>query len=99
MPTMQLVFASRNPGKIKEIQDLLKPFNVQVLSAGELDVPAVEETGETFEENAVLKAVAVSKASGLPAIADDSGLCVHAMKDAPGVYTARFAEKCAYYPA
>ena len=98
MPTMQLVFASRNPGKIKEIQDLLKPFNVQVLSAGELDVPAVEETGETFEENAVLKAVAVSKASGLPAIADDSGLCVHAMKDAPGVYTARFAEKCGGYP-
>ena len=97
MPTMQLVFASRNPGKIKEIQDLLRPFDVQVLSAGELDVPAVEETGETFEENALLKAVAVSKASGLPAIADDSGLCVHALKDAPGVHTARFAEKCGGY--
>ncbi len=98
MHAMQLVFASRNPGKIKEIQELLKPFDVQVLSADEVDVPDVEETGETFEENAVLKATAVSKASGLPAIADDSGLCVHALKNAPGVYTARFAKKCGGYP-
>ncbi len=98
MPTMQLVFASRNQGKIKEIQELLKPFNVQVLSASELDVPDVEETGETFTENALIKATAVSKASGLPAIADDSGLCIHALKNEPGVYTARFAKKCGGYP-
>lgn len=97
--TKQLIFASHNAGKIKEIRSLLKPMGVEVLSADEADLPETPETGETFAQNAALKATAAAAASGLPALADDSGLCVHALKNAPGVLTARYAQKCGGYEA
>ena len=97
--TKQLIFASRNAGKIKEIRSLLKPLGVEVLSAIEADLPEVEETGETFAENASLKASSAALSAGLPALADDSGLCIHALKNAPGVQTARYAQKCGGYEA
>ena len=98
MANKQIIFASHNQGKIKEARALLAKLNVEVLSADDLDLSDVEETGLTFEENATLKAIAASKASGLPAIADDSGLCIHALHDEPGVYSARYAKKMGGYP-
>ena len=98
MATRQIVFASHNQGKIKEVRSLLAKLNVEVLSADDLDLADVEETGDTFEENAALKALAASKASGLPAVADDSGLCIHALNDEPGIYSARYAKKMGGYP-
>ena len=88
---MKFVLASKNPNKLKEMQEILSGLGVEVISEPEAGVDVeVEETGSTFEENAVLKAKAVCKASGLPAIADDSGLCVDALGDGPGVYSARY---------
>jgi XTP/dITP diphosphohydrolase len=87
----KLVLASHNKGKLAEFRELLAPYGVEVLSAGDLGVPEPEETGETFEENARLKAVVSTFATGLPALADDSGLEVEAMDGAPGVYSARWA--------
>jgi XTP/dITP diphosphohydrolase len=87
----RLVIATHNPGKLREFQDLLEPFGIDVLSAGELKVPEPAETGETFEENAQLKAVFTSFASGLPALSDDSGLAVEALGGAPGIHSARWA--------
>lgn len=87
----RLVLASHNQGKLREIRDLVAPFGVEVVSAGDLGVPEPEETGVTFEENARLKAVISAVASGLPALADDSGLEVDALDGAPGVYSARWA--------
>jgi XTP/dITP diphosphohydrolase len=84
----KLVVATHNRGKAGEIATMLKPFGVEIVSAGELGLPSPEETGTTFEENARLKALAATRASGLPVLADDSGLSVHALDDAPGVYTA-----------
>ena len=84
----KLVVATHNRGKAAEIHAMLKPFGVTVVSAGELGLPAPEETGTTFEANATLKALAAARASGLPALADDSGLSVHALGGEPGVYTA-----------
>jgi XTP/dITP diphosphohydrolase len=84
----KLVVATHNRGKAAEIHAMLKPFGVSVVSAGELGLAAPEETGTTFEANATLKALAATRASGLPALADDSGLSVHALGDEPGVYTA-----------
>ena len=98
MPNRQIVFASHNQGKIKEIRALLSKLNVEILSADDLDLGDIEETGKTFEENATLKAVAASQNSGLPAIADDSGLCIHALHDEPGIYSARYAKKMGGYP-
>lgn len=89
----KLVIASHNAGKVKEIRALLAPFGIKPVSAGELELPEPEETGSTFAENALLKAHAAAQGSGLPALADDSGLCVAALGDAPGVYTADWAEK------
>ncbi|MYZ47413.1 RdgB/HAM1 family non-canonical purine NTP pyrophosphatase [Propylenella binzhouense] len=86
-----LVVASHNPGKVREIRDLLAPFGFDVRSAGELGLPEPEETGTSFEENAVLKARAAAEASGLPALADDSGLAVDALGGEPGIYSARWA--------
>ena len=97
MVNRQIVFASHNQGKIKEVRALLSKLNVEVLSADDLDLADVEENGSTFEENATLKALAASKASGLPAIADDSGLCIHALHDEPGIYSARYAKKMGGY--
>ena len=99
MAKRQIVFASHNQGKIKEVRSLLSKLDVDVLSADDLDLADVEENGLTFEENASLKALAASKASGLPAVADDSGLCIHALHDEPGIYSARYAKKMGGYPA
>lgn len=87
----ELIFASHNKGKIAEIKQILTPFGIGVKSSDEIDFPDVEETGTTFEENAVLKAVTIAKLKGVPCIADDSGLCVNALDGRPGVYSARYA--------
>ncbi len=87
----KLVIATHNPGKLWEIAALLKPYGVAAVSAGDLGLPEPEETGDTFIANAELKALASAKGSGLPAIADDSGLCVDALDGAPGIYSARYA--------
>lgn len=87
----RLVIASHNPGKVREISDLLAPFGMDVVAAGELGLPEPEETGETFAENAILKAQAAADGSGLPALADDSGLAVEALGGAPGIFSARWA--------
>ncbi len=84
----RLVVATHNRGKAGEIRTMLAPFGVEIVSAADLGLPAPDETGHTFEENATLKALAATRASGLPALADDSGLSVHALDDAPGLYTA-----------
>ncbi|MBE1236182.1 RdgB/HAM1 family non-canonical purine NTP pyrophosphatase [Phaeovibrio sulfidiphilus] len=90
-PGARLVVATHNPGKLVEIGALLKPFGMDAVSAGELDIPEPEETGSTFVENAVIKALASAVASGLPALADDSGLAVEALGGDPGIYSARWA--------
>ncbi|WP_413204502.1 RdgB/HAM1 family non-canonical purine NTP pyrophosphatase [Rhodospirillum sp. A1_3_36] len=86
-----LVVASHNAGKVREINALIAPFGLEAKSAGELNLPEPEETGTTFQENALIKARAAAEASGLPALADDSGLTVSALDGAPGVYSARWA--------
>ena len=88
---MKLVLASQNKKKIKEMNEILSQLGIEVCSQAEAGVDIeVEETGTTFEENSLLKAKAVMEASGMPAIADDSGLCVDALNGAPGVYSARY---------
>ena len=89
-PGDTIVIASHNPGKVREIAALLEPLGLKAVSAGELDLPEPEETGETFEENAVIKAKAAAETAGLPALADDSGLCVDALGGAPGIHSARW---------
>ncbi len=84
----KLVVATHNRGKAGEIRAMLAPYGVEIVSAGELGLPAPDETGTTFEDNATLKALAATRASGLPALADDSGLSVHALDGQPGLYTA-----------
>lgn len=88
----KLVVATHNAGKLREIDDLIAPFGLEAVSAGALGLPEPEETGTTFEENALIKAEAAMRATGLPALADDSGLCVDALDGDPGVYTANWAE-------
>jgi len=87
----RLVIASHNPGKIVEIAALLAPFRVEAVGAAQLGLAEPEETGETFEANAALKAHAAAQAAKLPALADDSGLVVPALDGAPGIYSARWA--------
>lgn len=87
----QLALATMNPGKLVEIQTHLKPLGFQVQSQVEFNMPDTPETGETFVENAILKARALAKVSGLPTLADDSGLAVDALGGRPGVYSARYA--------
>lgn len=89
----RLVIATHNAGKLREISALLAPFGLECLSAGELGLPEPAETGTTFAENALIKARAAASASGLPALADDSGLSVDALGGRPGVYTADWAER------
>ena len=91
MTIKKIILASHNKGKIKEISELLQPYRIEVVSAVELNLPDVEETGTTFEENARLKAVELAKISGEFCLADDSGLCVDALGGRPGVYSARYA--------
>ena len=88
-----LVIATHNAGKLKEIGALLSPYGVRCISAGSLGLPEPAETGKTFTENALIKARAAAEGSGLPALADDSGLCVAALDGRPGVYTADWAER------
>jgi XTP/dITP diphosphohydrolase len=90
-PGTRLVVASHNPGKVREILDLVAPHGLSVVSAAELELPEPEETGTTFAANAELKAAAAARSSGLPALADDSGLEVEALGGAPGIYSARWA--------
>lgn len=88
---MKMVLASKNPHKLTELAAILGQLGIEVVLESDVGVDVeVEETGTTFEENAALKAVAVMQASGLPAIADDSGLCVNALGGGPGVYSARY---------
>ena len=89
----KLVIATHNAGKLKEIGALLNPYGVDTVSAGALGLAEPAETGTTFVANAVLKARAAAEASGLPALADDSGLSVAALDGRPGVYTADWAER------
>ncbi|HET6183904.1 MAG TPA: RdgB/HAM1 family non-canonical purine NTP pyrophosphatase [Acetobacteraceae bacterium] len=87
----ELVIATHNPGKLQEILELIAPFGLGAVSAGELGLPEPEETGASFADNARLKALAAATAAGRPALADDSGFCVAALGGAPGIYSARWA--------
>src|ERR1700753_207914 len=87
----KLVIATHNPGKLAEMRELLAPYGVEAVSAGELGLDEPEETGGTFRTNAAIKAIAAANATQLPAFADDSGLVVDALDGAPGIYSARWA--------
>ena len=87
----RLVIASHNQGKVMEIADLLRPLEIKVIGSRDLGLEEPEETGQTFVENAILKAELAAKAAQLPALADDSGLVVNALGGAPGIYSARWA--------
>ena len=87
----KLVIASHNDGKVREIKALLGPYGIEPISAADLDLPEPEETGTTFVANAELKAMQAADLSGLPALADDSGLCVEALGGDPGIFSARWA--------
>jgi XTP/dITP diphosphohydrolase len=87
----RLVIATHNAGKLREMRELLLPYGIEAVSAGELRLPEPEETGKSFAENARIKACAAATAAGLPAFADDSGLAVDALDGNPGIYSARWA--------
>src|SRR5438270_13861152 len=89
--TGQLVIATHNSGKLWEMRELLAPYGVDAVSASDLGLAEPEETGSSFAENARTKALSAARAAGLPAFADDSGLCVEALEGAPGIYSARWA--------
>jgi len=89
----KVVIATHNAGKLREMRELLAPYGVEAVSAGELGLPEPEETGATFAANALIKAQAAAQASGLVAFADDSGLCVDALGGDPGIYSARWAKE------
>ncbi|MCY4046356.1 MAG: RdgB/HAM1 family non-canonical purine NTP pyrophosphatase [Cellvibrionales bacterium] len=97
MPTSALettwVLATKNQGKLKEFKKLFAPLGITIISSADFNAGDIPETGTTFIENAIIKARALAKVSGLPTIADDSGLCVNALKGAPGLYSARFSEE------
>ena len=95
----RLVIATHNPGKLHEMTELLAPYAIEAVSGAELGLGEPEETATTFAGNAVIKAEAATAATGLPAFADDSGLCVAALADAPGVYSARWAKDAGSFPA
>jgi XTP/dITP diphosphohydrolase len=87
----RLVIATHNPGKLREMRDLLAPYGIEAVSAGELGLPEPEETGASFRDNARIKAMAAAKATAMPAFSDDSGLAVDALGGAPGIHSARWA--------
>ncbi|MBP1531931.1 MAG: RdgB/HAM1 family non-canonical purine NTP pyrophosphatase [Alphaproteobacteria bacterium] len=91
MKITEIIFASHNQGKIAEVTDMLAPLGIKVLSANDMNLPDVEETGTTFAENSLLKSQTIAQKLGIPCMADDSGLCVDALDGAPGVYSARYA--------
>lgn len=89
--TGRLVIATHNPGKLKEMRELLAPYQIEPISAAQMGFPEPDETGATFSANALIKAQAAARTSGSPAFADDSGLAVDALGGEPGVYSARWA--------
>src|SRR6202035_4654101 len=89
--TGKLVIATHNPGKLAEIRELLAPYGVEAVSAGDLSLDEPDESGDSFRANAQIKAAAAAKATQLPAFADDSGLAVEALDGAPGIFSARWA--------
>lgn len=91
--TDKIIVASHNQGKIKEFREIFSKYGIEILSADDVNLPDVEETENTFEGNAILKAVESAKIAKLPVISDDSGLCVDGLNGRPGVYTARYAIK------
>jgi XTP/dITP diphosphohydrolase len=93
------VIATHNPGKLTEMRELLAPYGIEAVAAGELGLPEPEEPGQTFAENARVKASAAAQAAGLPAFADDSGLVVDALDGAPGIHSARWAGPAKDFPA
>jgi XTP/dITP diphosphohydrolase len=95
----RVVIATHNPGKLAEMRELLAPFGVEAVSAGELELPVPAETGHMFCENAAIKAHAAARATGMPALADDSGLCVDALDGAPGLFSADWAVNKDFRPA
>ncbi len=95
----KLVIASHNPGKVREIAELLRPFDAEIVSAGDLGLPEPVEDGATFRENAAIKAHAAARAAQCPALADDSGLAVDALGGQPGIYSARWAGPEKDFPA
>jgi len=98
--TERLVIATHNPGKLAEMRELLAPYGIEAISAGELGLAEPDETGTTFQANARIKAVAAAQVAELPAFADDSGLAVDALNGQPGIYSARWAgEKKDFYGA
>lgn len=97
--THKLIFATHNAHKLEEVRQMLAGAPFTVVGAGELNIPDVDETGATFKENALLKAGAAYRHTGLPALADDSGLCIEALGNAPGVYSHRFANQHGGFPA
>jgi XTP/dITP diphosphohydrolase len=98
-PLTRLVIATHNAGKLREFRSLFAPHEVELVSAGALGLPEPEETGDSFVANAVLKAEAAARGAQLPALADDSGLCVDALGGEPGIYSARWAGKPADFSA
>jgi len=95
----KIVVATHNGGKLREMRELLAPFGIETVSAGELGLPAPAETGHMFTENAGLKAHPAARAAGLPALADDSGICVAALDGAPGLFSADWAVGGDFRPA
>ncbi|OPZ00826.1 non-canonical purine NTP pyrophosphatase [Bradyrhizobium sacchari] len=89
--TGKLVIATHNPGKLAEMKELLAPYGIEAVSAGELGLDEPEETGNDFRSNAAIKAIAAARATGFPSFADDSGIVVDALDGAPGIYSARWA--------
>lgn len=89
--TGKVVIATHNQGKLREMRELLAPYGIALVSAGELGLPEPEESGHMFAENAAIKAVAAAETSGLPALADDSGICIDALDGAPGLFSANWA--------
>src|ERR1700754_4881229 len=89
--TGKLVIATHNSGKLVEMRELLAPYGIEAVSAGELGLAEPDETGDTFQANARIKAIAAANAAQLPAFADDSGIVVDALDGAPGIYSARWA--------
>ena len=88
---MDLVLATRNPGKVEEMRPMLAGIGYSLINQTDMRIPSAEENGATFVENALIKARSVAEATGLPCIADDSGLVVQALQGAPGIYSARYA--------
>jgi XTP/dITP diphosphohydrolase len=97
--TGKVIVATHNPGKLREITELVAPFGIETVSAGGLGLPVPLETGHMFSENAAIKAHAAAKARGLPALADDSGLCIDALDGAPGLFSADWAVDKDFGPA